>query len=511
MGNAIFYLLSVPFSDDGNIRLFKTESEQRSWMLSKAISPPITESTVIPRNGSFIVSGFVDNVSKANYLMYRNTKHSEKWYYAFILSSTYNSEDGTRIEIKTHAFQTNMFDISLKQCFVEREHHNPNTPNTIEEGLDIGEYVVNKTHGFDNMNTNVCLVSYTDNTNITVKNNAGIMSCVKIWALKMGYSGPKSPEDSSIITTEGRIQNLLENPGTFNILAVTMCSDQFFVGDYYFDNYGASSVWLSNGITGYYSYDKVTSIDGYIPKNKKLLNYPYSNVRVTNNNGNVINLHPEYWSTEQIQLKLLGVFGVDTTFYCHPRNYKGIENYFTEGLALNNYPQCPAQVDTYAQYISQNKNSNALNIIGSLMATEVGFVSGNAIGVASGIIGVANSIGQYSDLKNKPDNMVGSANCNSINTMVGKQKFEVYFLTCDRYHAKIIDDFLTMYGEKTNEVKTPNIRSMSCFNYLKTINSKVVGMIPLNEINEIQNLLDNGVTFWHNDNMYDYTQDNQEL
>ena len=67
-----------------------------------------------------------------------------------------------------------------------------------------------------------------------------------------------------------------------------------------------------------------------------------------------------------------------------------------------------------------------------------------------------------------------------------------------------------MYGYKVNNVKIPNILGRKNWNYVKTLGSNIEGNIPQNDLQEIKNMFDNGVTFWHNSNTFlDYSQDNK--
>ena len=65
-----------------------------------------------------------DELYQYNYVMYRNTNYSNKWFYAFIDKIEYVNDNCTYIYISTDTYQTWMFDLKYKPCFVEREHVN---------------------------------------------------------------------------------------------------------------------------------------------------------------------------------------------------------------------------------------------------------------------------------------------------------------------------------------------------------------------------------------------------
>ena len=49
------------------------------------------------------------------------------------------------------------------------------------------------------------------------------------------------------------------------------------------------------------------------------------------------------------------------------------------------------------------------------------------------------------------------------------------------------------------------------FNYLKTTACNIVGNIPQNYLNILKSIFDKGVTIWHNEQMFDYSQNNDEI
>ena len=75
--------------------------------------------------------------------------------------------------------------------------------------------------------------------------------------------------------------------------------------------------------------------------------------------------------------------------------------------------------------------------------------------------------------------------------------------------ARVIDNYFTMYGYKVNRLKVPNIYGRENWNYVKTIGANIEGDIPEEDINELKNIFNAGVTLWHNASTYlDYTQSN---
>ena len=61
-----------------------------------------------------------------------------------------------------------------------------------------------------------------------------------------------------------------------------------------------------------------------------------------------------------------------------------------------------------------------------------------------------------------------------------------------------------MYGYKLNMYIPPNILGNKRFNYIRMLDPKILGDIPLNAKNIIKEKLIMGVTFWHDKNNFTY-------
>lgn len=72
-----------------------------------------------------------------------------------------------------------------------------------------------------------------------------------------------------------------------------------------------------------------------------------------------------------------------------------------------------------------------------------------------------------------------------------------------------IDKYLDMFGYAVNTVKVPSLTSRSNWNYVKTVNADVRGTMPSQARQDIKDLLDRGIRFWHNgDNIGNYELSN---
>ena len=65
--------------------------------------------------------------------------------------------------------------------------------------------------------------------------------------------------------------------------------------------------------------------------------------------------------------------------------------------------------------------------------------------------------------------------------------------------AKSIDDYFTMFGYATKQVKVPNINVRPHWTYTKTIDCNVISNnCNNNDITAIKNIFNSGITFWKN-------------
>lgn len=74
-----------------------------------------------------------------NYLKFNN---GYKDMYAFIISKNYINDEVTELEIEIDVFQTFMFDINIKNSFIERKVCSINEISDFDEGLELGEHII---------------------------------------------------------------------------------------------------------------------------------------------------------------------------------------------------------------------------------------------------------------------------------------------------------------------------------------------------------------------------------
>ena len=493
-----------------------------------------------------------DDLLGYNYVMYQNDNYSDKWFYAFITDIEYISDNCTRLEIETDVFQTWQFDIVYKNSFVVREHTNNDTigANLTEEDINTGELVAKATiEDYTGYNvTSAWVVVVCDYDPKDNKQYAGILpvsgstfgSKIYLFTWDNGDSGGYG----GIRDLNRFIIYVNQNKGADNIKQIFMapnaCVDQTKLQYIDMDirkdsdpsqvdpdkNFKYHTV--STGSLQAYLYGTRTvpkpygSYVGYIPKNNKCYTYPYAFLRVSNNVGNVMDYRWEDFSDTIPEFKSYTTLSSGCSGILVPQNYKGIGENIDESLPLAKYPVCSWSADAYTNWLTQNAVNRPLNLLTSLLGVSGSVSSGvasqpqpaaanklQAIQTMNNVGGaIAQDIGNMHSAALAP-NITQSTNCGDVLFAAGGNGYLYQYMCVKSEYLKIIDNYFTMFGYKTNELKIPNITGRSNWNYVETRNINLLGNIPETDLDTIRKMFDSGITLWHTTTYFlDYSQTN---
>lgn len=487
-----------------------------------------------------------DDLFNCNYMMFRNTAYGTKWFYAFITQVEYISNTTSRIYYTIDPMQTYLFDVNVGQCFVEREHAMTDAigDNLNPESFELGEYVYDADY-FPNifLKTNyvICILAtwkavYEDNK----------------WVIKDASTGGVGGVDSGIYT--GLTKNLFEydlaNPKacTANANAVIEAATKANKADGIVSITMYPKFFMNWSITGDLATglvpDTVDSIpafsgtfDGYKPKNNKLYTAPFCGVYVDNMQGNAANYAYEYFKDRKPVFNIVGAVNGNLECASIPINYKGLPTNFQESLIMGGFPQCAWNVDTFKAWIAQNKYAIAAGVANTaidtvkqvaLAATGVG-MAGEVAGMSAAMTGAGSAqtiqaVGQYAnayqnaqnvsyntqgDILNKTINLVAQVKTastqpnhargqqsSSVFCAMGYQGFHYMPYRIQGQFARIVDDFFSMYGYKTNRLKVPNRNGRKAWNYVKTCGCNLTGSAPADVTAALVQIYDRGITFW---------------
>lgn len=559
----------VPIESDYKYTLyFDSIATQNNYFFSKAFKQFHNVSYQRERRNYITLEIPATQVYACNYLLFKNTSYGEKWFFAFVDSVEYVNDNVTDIHYELDMMQTWMFEYTLMQCLVEREHSVTDKifENTKPENIGYGELMCGVSQNL--LSSRGLLGEYA--CVITSKPySTGGDNPIKLYSQfcpVYGYIG--SAEDMNVL-----VQDFVRSGQQDAVLSVTVANALMAQGadethfdmpkivpkeDFKFVCYGVTS-----GIYEGEEQFKDRLPNGYKPRNKKLFGYPYNQLWVSNNQGTVNEYRYEDFKIDKdgffhMEVAASGVSSPECVLY--PLDYRGVAKYYDHALVLTGYPTVPWIGDTYKAYMAMNRNQieNALytqafnGVINTVSAFLGGTMTVNnaadmlqaakadasnagktvsqttktglrqqATGGIFGAIGTAGTSAvdfmtsawqveaKLKDVSNIPPNVGGLSGAGSVTNALARFDYSTYYMCVKPEYAEIVDKFFDMFGYNTCTVKVPNTHSRPHWNYVKTVGCEIQGFLPQEAANVIKAVYDRGVTFWKNgDEVGNYTLDN---
>lgn len=558
----------VPIESDYRYTLyFDSIANQNNYFFSKAFKQFHNVSYQRERRNVITLEIPATQVYACNYLMFKNTSYGEKWFFAFVDSVEYVNDNVTDIHYELDMMQTWMFEYTLMQCMVEREHSVTDKifENTKPENIGYGELMCGVSQNL--LSSHGLLGEYA--CVITSKPYSSGDVPIKLYSQfcpVYGYIG--RAEDMNVI-----VQEFVRTGWQDAVLSVTVGNKLMAQGadethfdmpkqvpkeDFKFVCYGVTS-----GVHEGEEQFKDQLPNGYKPRNKKLFGYPYNQLWVSNNQGTVNEYRYEDFKLDKdgffhMEVAASGISSPECVLY--PLDYRGVAKYYDHALVLTGYPTVPWIGDTYKAYMAMNRNQieNAIFTQGAngLMNTVSAFLGGamtvnnaadmlqaakadasnagqtvskttktglrqqamggifSAIGTAgTSVVDFMTSVWQVEaklqDVSNIPPNVGGLSGAGSVTSALSRFDYSTYYMCVKPEYAENVDKFFDMFGYNTCTVKVPNTHSRPHWNYVKTIGCEIQGFLPQEAANIIKAVYDRGVTFWKNgDEVGNYTLDN---
>lgn len=288
-------------------------------------------------------------------------------------------------------------------------------------------------------------------------------------------------------------------------------------------------------------------------KNNKCFCSPYVKQCLYNYEGGLVEYKPELFQHGTGNKKpfkayytfdYAAVTGSDTLVRAKPKTYaQGSTQY---ALDITNFPLGSWGYSVFDNWYAQNRNSlnwqYAAAGIGLLTSAGIGIATFGAStaaiplitaagNLAGGVASVGKLVGSVQDKKVLPNTAQGQIGNTSFGIAHNLKALAAVVYICTDDYIKIIDDYFTMYGYTSHEVKVPNVfanKGRPYFNYIKTQNVTLVPVkatgnntkyLSSEAINTISAILDNGITFWNCSKLSgtnpievgDYTVDNSPV
>lgn len=286
------------------------------------------------------------------------------------------------------------------------------------------------------------------------------------------------------------------------------------------------------------SQDMGSKYDGFAPVTEsKLMMYPYCQTIIDDFKGNRMTLKNEYINNTNLLLLVKGSlgtsnyvsYGVDDYNYTADGTAK--ERVSNESALINNNPaDVPIITDQLAAYLQGHRNSLAnqkqqiewngvTGAVGNALGGIGSALSGNALGAAASATGIVKGAGdtvlklqgieaKQQDIANLPPQLAKMGSNTSY--LYGNNYNGVYVMKkqIKAEYRKKLSDFFNMFGYKTNEVKVPNFHTRQSWNYVQTQSCIITGNFNNEDLQEIKNVFDNGITLWHTDDIGNYSLGN---
>ncbi|MBR6690775.1 MAG: hypothetical protein IKL65_05535 [Bacilli bacterium] len=552
--NTDIYLLKLPIEiDETNQLIFVSYNDQYNYFHN--LPRLELENATYQRKDNVLryptTNISFDDLLSYNYCMYRNESYSDKWFYAFIKNMRYINDGMCEIELETDVWQTWGFQISYKKCFIEREHVSDDTfgKHTVPENLETGEYMYQPVNGGRDTNWNDivknCRIvfamsdpghygSFYDPPSGSRLYN-GVFSGLRYFIMKDGDSAYWYIQDLMHMAgnkIEGLYAIFMAPDSLLGVNDSTVWNMDSYVDDGTVHYFYLKQLEYSNKFTylqNCFVIDSRKCGENYVPKNNKVLCFPYRYITVSNNAGQTNQYRYEYFGNNNKKNGYYCDFGIHGAIsigcsiklypylYNNPGTVQESDNKnYLEGIDFYKLPTCGWLTDPFLNWLSQN----AVNIGISTASSALSIVAGTGmlatpatagLGVASigaGIASIAQTVTEGYKKSLEPMTAQGGQSQGDLN-FANKRGFTPYCMSIRDEYAKIIDDYFTMFGYKVNSLKNVELHSRKNWNYIKTLNCNFVGDIPQQDLQKIRRIFDNGVTFWHNANTFlDYSQPN---
>lgn len=471
-----------------------------------------------------------------NYVAFKNPKFGNKWIFAFINEVKLLTVDDSEITFTVDVWSTWYSRFEIAQAFIEREHVSDDTigKHTIPEDLETGEYIaqISNNSSLSPSLTNMYYLS--DPIIIAAVTEIGLGAIAIIpntyqFTYNGIYSGLiylafKTAKDFYNYKLE--VENHISEDNVTALFIAPNSITEINTADW--ESYG-SSQGFSHSFEmalvpsssyekdmGAVDYPKADHLDNdYVPVNHKLLTFPYCFLNVTNNAGTTKEFQYELFNDSNwCEFEIRGAIGVGCSIKMYPKDYavKGtgsstLENklHAIDGAKL---PTCPWTNDAFTNWLTSNAVNMGLDLAGSIFKGVA--TGGTAGGIVGGFGSIANSLAGIYQHSLQPPTARGGINQGDLN-FACRNTFNTYPMSIKKEYAIAIDRFFSRFGYKVNEVKTPNLKSRTQFNFVKVggLDELVHGNIPASDLEEINNIFRKGVTIFHNyTNIGNYTISN---
>lgn len=464
----------MPLSPGEHTLNFSNKQEQFNYFVSKRVYT-YSRCTYV-RPGVIQCGGYIGEIYDCNYIIYQNDGFSDKYFYGFITRIEYINNTTFQVYFEPDVLQTWLGDYTVTG-YIEREHVTSDsaTAYILPEPIDGGEMVINNLTGTGVLSgQSIALIATRDGELLFPYNGTlggRVYSCY----------------DIEYYTTADEVNARLNE-----LKATDKVSDKVLAV------YMVPSLMISGVFTYNFNVSKPSRVDGYSPRNLKVLSSLYNKCYMTNGQGSANTLDWDLFSGgASFRIDMSCRAGVPEAM-CYPTNYNGSAIDTTHKCVINSFPQCPINTTGYQEWLA--RQAGRLLNAGAAIAGATGNV-GAAVGLGLAGSMVANTQSAKYESGSQSSSIDWSANV--LDFYTGQY--------CIKYAAaQKLDEYFDRYGYHVGRNGTPNTSARPQWNYVKMGSATVKGNIPADDIAEIRRLFESGITFWNNPaNVGNYTLSNK--
>lgn len=581
--DGIIYLGCVPWDNSySDVRLYETIGEQQGDILPR-LDMTSEDYVYIGRDRRLKLSIPADRLYHANYCAYRNRSITQGWIYCFITDVSYINDNTSEITIETDVFQTYLYatDWDVPACMVEREtvREEEKYLLTAEDDFPLAyvtDYVSHywfQPSAFTPEGTVTFTsgeISHDDSIAQAILNPTGkylVQPSIKRFrGLPQGCGMLFHTHPSSLHTY---LSSVNETGGSDAVEAIIVPAG------FVLENASGSQITSDGWIAGNEEQESpnvpdetfnapvnVLTCDGYEPKNRKVLYYPYTYIKLTDYNGSQSDIRYEFFESGR-EFGIKAPLNPQCQAIVYPRNYRGGIEDFESGITVKCGALGSWSNSGYQAMVGQNLASVGVDVAltaatfipgagavagaarAGKMASRVASAVGNSAAVrevaASSVERAAGRLKKSAALTGTAAGKVGADAVTiaknrhqpiinkgqvapDIAFQAGIQGVHAERVTLKAEYAEQIDKYFSTFGYAIERTKKPELFTRKSWNYVKTIGAVAKSKseapsanavhtrgagTPASALALIASMFDAGITFWHTtDGFGDYSLDN---
>lgn len=510
--------------------------------------------------GVITLKGVAEELYDVNYMMFQNTGFGNKWFYAFVNLVEYVNNRSVRIHYQIDVIQTWMFDYTKEPCLIVRNHTKTDTPgeNLTSENFGDMDYTYTSKNYFGG--EWVLVVQTRSDFFLTLSEAVEPLTEI----IEPGVYGGTLVDSNFYFFYIDNHEDALKVITFLRALKIATLDDivATFMMPLYFASRYAQNNYYRQDVSFNVEESRPLTLDGHIPKNKKLLTAPYVEAFISNNIGNEKTFSFEMFGGTATFRVGCGIGVGKSPYITVDGVYNGDTN--NDGYAILGMPlqTVPIASTKFVDWFSANSVGVIGYLLGSLPATaSVGGYSGKyanseikvrpnlntqkalpspSVGLMSVSknteIAQYNPYGQLPDFRESitpqpieltfPDNESYSSILGMLTSMqqykaqtvsspnalfgsINSRALSYGTKTIRAYQAKIIDDYFTVFGYAIGTIELPSFNNRPYYTYIRTQGFSGHGSVPCDDMRAICSIHDSGITYWKNTAVVgDYTQNN---